>query len=170
MPEKAPAFQLYARKWLEGCQHMTLGAQGAYMRLLCHQWERGALPSDHGQLARLLGVTRRGFVALWSEIGEKFPGMPPANPQLEEVRAKQRAYAESRRAGGYAHAHRVQKTCREDVPPLTSPSPVSGLKDQKPFARAKENPGSDRHRDAGQGVEQAGDIAQRIVAQLPRTA
>src|SRR5437899_3414994 len=73
---RPPAFQLYARDWLVDTAHLSLEDQGAYMRLLCHQWIEGPLPSNREELARRLGLKSRRmtqFDRLWSRIGHHFP-------------------------------------------------------------------------------------------------
>jgi uncharacterized protein YdaU (DUF1376 family) len=93
---KPPAYQHYAKDWLVGTAHLSLSAQGAYQRLLDHQWEDGALPDDMGTLSRLIG-TPKDFGLLWKEIERHFPkgddGMR-RNKRMEEEREKQLAYRE----------------------------------------------------------------------------
>ncbi len=56
----APAFQMYASDWLgsTAVTLMTLAEQGAYLRLLCHQWgaDDCSLPCDAKKLANLSGL------------------------------------------------------------------------------------------------------------------
>lgn len=93
---KPPAYQHYAKDWIAGTAHLTLAAQGAYQRLLDHQWEEGGLPDDLGVLSRFLG-TPKNFGAIWKEIERHFPKGDDGlrrNKRMEEERAKQLAYRE----------------------------------------------------------------------------
>lgn len=91
---KPPAFQLYARDWAMGTAHLTLEAQGGYLRLLCHQWADGPLPDDVVTLQRLLNVSRAAFARLWPQIEPHFPASDGRriNPRLERERVKQEQY------------------------------------------------------------------------------
>ncbi|HWP38980.1 MAG TPA: DUF1376 domain-containing protein [Gemmatimonadales bacterium] len=108
---KPPAYQHYAKEWLEGTAHLSLEEQGAYQRLLDHEWERGPLNPDMGELANLLGVSRQRFAKLWAKLRRYFPAQADghlANPKLEQIRAAQEAYrqrqSERGRAGGQTSA------------------------------------------------------------------
>src|SRR5437763_15843580 len=95
---KPPAYQHYAKDWLVGTAQLTLEEQGAFLRLLDHQWERGPLEHDPKALARLLGVSVRTFGRLWKQLAPHFPvsgnghGSRVANVRLEEQRAELAAY------------------------------------------------------------------------------
>ena len=43
---RAPAFQFYADDFLAGTLDLSQAEVGAYIRLLCHQWNRGSIPVD----------------------------------------------------------------------------------------------------------------------------
>jgi len=92
---KPPAFQFYAAAWAMGTAHLSLEAQGAYARLLCHQWLDGPLPDDPATLRRLLGVSAGAFARLWPSLEPHFPPHGEAyraNPRLERERVKQEEY------------------------------------------------------------------------------
>lgn len=58
MKEKSPAFQMYPKDYLSDLkvQVMSLQEEGAYSRLLMIWWnERGYLPNDDEQLAKIVG-------------------------------------------------------------------------------------------------------------------
>lgn len=70
MKAPSPAFSLYPKDIAsdERCQLMDLDEFGAYMRLLCHAWIEGSIPSDPTRLARLLGVGGAKFAAVWPAV------------------------------------------------------------------------------------------------------
>jgi uncharacterized protein YdaU (DUF1376 family) len=75
---KDPAFRLYAQDFLMGTMLMSQADVGAYIRLLCWQWDRGSIPKD----ASALSVIAGGPVS--DVVREKFTNLQ--NTKLEEVR------------------------------------------------------------------------------------
>lgn len=110
---KPPAYQHYAKDWLVGTAQLTLEEQGAFQRLLDHQWERGPLEHDPKALARLLGVSVRTFGRLWKQLAPHFPassnghGRQVANIRLEEQRAELAAYRAQQVAAGQARGRAI---------------------------------------------------------------
>lgn len=75
-----PWFQFYARDWLtdDKVMLMSLECQGAYLRLLCLQWENGAIPKEPEAVGAMLGFqtkdSRRYFFdRLWPALQPHFP-------------------------------------------------------------------------------------------------
>ncbi len=101
---KPPAYQHYAKEWLVDTAHLSLEEQGAYLRLLDHQWVNGVLPTDERDRAKLLSLTLSAFRRIWRRIGGFFPG--GLNPALEEIRQEQQKYRESLAASGRLGAER----------------------------------------------------------------
>jgi len=68
-----PYFPFYPRDFRESetVQVMTLEERGAYIMLLCHQWENGSIPSSPARIERILGLGN-GWV----------PGRDPVDPEL----------------------------------------------------------------------------------------
>ena len=105
-PQKAPAFQFYARDWLVDTIHLSLAEQGAYIRLLSHEWVEGPLPNNAQEVARRVGVPVDEFTHLWVKLERFFPltnGLL-ANPRLEELRTTTEAYHKQRRHAGHLGA------------------------------------------------------------------
>lgn len=95
---------------------MSLAAKGAYIELLCHQWEHGSIPDDPKQLAKILGVSAYTFKGIWDEIAKKFPRDCEnnlRNPKQDALRIL--AYGKSKKAresgslGGQAKAKQGQE-------------------------------------------------------------
>ena len=95
---KPPSYAHYAKEWLVDTAHLSLEEQGAFARLLDHQWLNTPLPSDERDKAKLLAVTLISFRRIWRRIGQFFPN--GANPRLEEIRAEQLAFREQRAEAG----------------------------------------------------------------------
>lgn len=93
----SPAFSFYPKDY-ESDEHvklMSLEQEGAYVRLLCHSWLHGSIPSDLGSLARICRIPPAKMAKLW-------PGILPCwvdtergrllNARLEQERQKQEAF------------------------------------------------------------------------------
>jgi uncharacterized protein YdaU (DUF1376 family) len=95
---KSPAFQFYADDFLAGTMDMSAAEVGAFMRLLCHQWNRGGLPNDIERLQKMAGAKVSDMVL------EKFQRSEAdgliRNVRLEAERDKQNEYREKQRAKG----------------------------------------------------------------------
>lgn len=89
---KPPAFQFYPKDFVEGVSDMTQGEVGAYILLLCHQWEKGKITDDED---------RRKMIAK-GEVSEhvlsKFKS--GKNKRMESERRKQTEYREKQRLNG----------------------------------------------------------------------
>lgn len=117
---KAPAFQFYAKDWICDTARMTLEQEGAYVRLLAHQWIEGPLPSDTGELARRLGVGKRKFASIWRTLCAHFPAHSPetiANTRLEAEREKQAQFREKMVKAGSRSAERRRNVGSTNVEP-----------------------------------------------------
>src|SRR6202142_4565382 len=75
-----------------GTSHFTAQETGAYIRLLCHQWGNGKIPSEKSQLS----LVAHGDVT--DAVLAKFPN--GRNRRLEKERKKQREYREKQRING----------------------------------------------------------------------
>ena len=115
---KPPAYQHYAKDWLVGTAHLSLEQQGAYLRLLDHQWEDGPLPASPAALARLLGVSLTRFRRVWDDLKRHFPADEAgrlANPRLETERTKQETFRAGQSRRGRDGAAKRWDSQRHDV-------------------------------------------------------
>ncbi len=108
----SPAFLLYTRDFLEGTEDLNYEETGMYIRLLCHQWERGFIPADKGRLSRLLRVPLATLNDPWEMISEKFIEKDGKlyNPRLEKERNSRNQYIEGQKLKGTIGAFlKIQK-------------------------------------------------------------
>lgn len=76
--KKDPALMLYTKDWLEGTSGMRKDEKGVFIDLLCHQHQKGILPSDIHILARMVGMAGPDekasdrFVDIWKVLSAKF--------------------------------------------------------------------------------------------------
>lgn len=97
MPEKAPAFQLYAQDFIsdERVALMDLRAVGAYILLLCHAWVEGSVPDDPVTAAKICRTSVGEMRRAWASVRACFQevtGGRLVNPRQEEERAKQACF------------------------------------------------------------------------------
>ena len=123
----SPAFQFYPKDYLtsEHVARMSLDEQGAYVRLLCHAWLEGSIPSNKKDIARMLGVSAQKLTAMWGSISRCFEPDPEdpnrlLSPRLQREVEKQEAYAKRASKGGKAAAKKRAKNGAS-----TSQAPVS---------------------------------------------
>lgn len=135
---KPPAFQFYADDFIGGTCDLSAADVGAYIRLLCYQWSRGAIPSEPDKLERVAG----GKVS--DDVLAKFPG--GKNERMERERQKQDEYRALQSAKGRASAQArfnrgstvVQPERQPDGQPKgNSPSPSPSPKNTHTLTRAE---------------------------------
>jgi uncharacterized protein YdaU (DUF1376 family) len=89
---RPPAFQFYADDFIGGVSTMTQSEVGAYILLLCHQWQTGKISSEPERLK----MVAKGEVS--EHVLSKFPS--GKNRRLEIERKKQHEYREKQRING----------------------------------------------------------------------
>lgn len=123
----SPAFQFYVQDFLTGTMLLTAEEVGAYLLLLCYQWDKGALPNSDRDLQRIARV--KGKVL--EKVREKFElgedGLL-SNERMEKVRQTQLDYRASASKAGKASAEKRwgknEKTAAEKVTTVTDPLPI----------------------------------------------
>jgi len=122
---KAPAFQFYADDFLAGTSDMSAEEVGGYIRLLCHQWTKGAIPNDPDRAARmagLMGSPSVGYVLAKFSLCED--GML-RNARLEKVREEQAAFSARQSTSGKSGAQKRWSKCQNDGDPNGDPNGVA---------------------------------------------
>jgi len=148
---KAPAFQLYTDDFLAGTLEMSQEEVGQFIRLLCHQWNRGSIPVEAEKQQRLTG----GCVSV--DVLVKFRLCEDGslrNERLESVRTERGLFlqqqsikgqqsAEKRRLAASAIQPELNRSSTEVQPdgqpnhqpesnsPSPSPSPIEDTKKEK---------------------------------------
>lgn len=100
---RPPAFQFYAADFMYGCRTLTLAERGAYITLLCHQWDKGSVPGDDlDTLALVLGTSGFSARKLWGKLADKFPYQNAryCNTRLEIERVKQTRFRQKMAQNG----------------------------------------------------------------------
>lgn len=107
---KAPAFQFYSNDFLVGTAMLSVEEVGAYIRLLCFQWDCGGLPNDKEKLARLAGCGVATIEAIWGKFALSDDGMV-RNARLEESRAGLERFKQLQREKAQKRWGGDPKTC-----------------------------------------------------------
>lgn len=118
---KAPSYPWYPRDFAadEPVQLMSLAEEGAYRRLLDHQWLHGSVPGEPAQLAAICkNVSVREMRKMWPKIAgcfEQLPGLPVRlrNRKLERVRQEREAFLAHAREAGKRGGEAASKRRRE---------------------------------------------------------
>jgi uncharacterized protein YdaU (DUF1376 family) len=119
---KAPAFQFYADDFLAGTLEMSQEEVGQYIRLLCHQWNRGSIPVETEKQQRLTG----GCVSV--DVLVKFRLCEDGllrNERLETVRSEKDRYLQQQSQKGRKSAE-LRKLALTAVQPDTQPESNNG--------------------------------------------
>lgn len=104
MGSQPPSFPFYPADWLLGTLTFSLAEDGAYLRLVMHQWHAGSVPGDDlSAVAKILRVTEREAKPLWAAVSVKFVRGEDGlwrNARLERQRVEKARYHESKRVNG----------------------------------------------------------------------
>jgi uncharacterized protein YdaU (DUF1376 family) len=123
-PQKPPAFQFYAKDFIAGTATMSLQEVGAYVRLLCHQWDAGFVPSDPKERSRICACSLKQESELWRKVGKKFAPHDDVfvNERLEAERQKQAEYRRKQSDNGKASAAARANGGSTEPPTMVEPS------------------------------------------------
>jgi uncharacterized protein YdaU (DUF1376 family) len=97
----SPAFQFYPADFLSGTVFMSPEEVGAYIRLICLQWQQGAIPADVGALARVTGLAAKKLPAVLAKFEKGEDGLL-RNMRLEQVRSELVEFRDLAKKGGAA--------------------------------------------------------------------
>ena len=129
MSSPLPYCQFYCKEWLasSNTRKMNLAARGAYIDLLCYQWEEGSIPNDLAEIAKMLGCTKAKLSAIWSHLDNVFPLCEDGkrrNPRCENDRVKahkkSQTNSENGAKGGRKSSEFEQKPLKKRKPTLQS--------------------------------------------------
>ena len=154
MKAPSPAFSLYPKDILGdvNCAAMSNEEFGCYMRLLCHAWLEGSIPSEPVRLARILKVRHQTFLRLWPSLEPCFSLQDGrlVQKRMEQERYKQRERSETMSARGRKGGRPAKSTKDESLSfrprkpteslpsPSPSPSPSPTTEEQQQCRQAVE--------------------------------
>jgi uncharacterized protein YdaU (DUF1376 family) len=126
MASPLPYMQFFGKDWLASSSRsrMPLEAQGAYMILLCYQWEEGAIPDDQEEIRSMIHPypSPEVMTKIWPHICRVFPVSGDGlrrNPRCERDRIlafeKSAKAKEAGSAGGKKKAARAREEPSESL-------------------------------------------------------
>jgi uncharacterized protein YdaU (DUF1376 family) len=176
-----PSFQFYVADFTLSTADMDPAEVGAYVRLLCFQWEHESVPDNVPKILRIIGSSGRLGHALWRTVKRRFSYSQKEhcwrNPRLERVRAERQAFTDSRRVGGRQRAATGKRQSGRFAPAsspasdqhlhqhLTSP-PISDLR--TPISSTEERTTGDVNA-AGKSTRRKRDVVKHEDLQLSAT-
>ena len=117
----APSFQFYPADFVSGTLTMDAAEVGAYIRLLCYQWNQGSCPTEPDDIARITGMPH---AKLARRVLPKFTinGDSMHNERLERTREEVESYrakqANNGKKGGRPPKATTTKTETQNNPPV----------------------------------------------------
>jgi uncharacterized protein YdaU (DUF1376 family) len=131
MSTKPPAFQFYPKDYEtdEHVKMMSLEQEGAFLRLLCHQWLTGSIPADRPAQAKLCRVPAGKMARLWPGVAPCFADAGEGrlmNPRMERQREAQARYSAERSQAGRRGAEKRHGSA------IAQPSPSHSSATAKP--------------------------------------
>lgn len=122
-----PSFPFYPADWVLGTLTFTLAEDGAYLRLVMHQWNAGSVPGDDlSAVAKILRVSEREARVLWKVVSTKFVRGDDGqwrNARLEKQRDEKVRYHEAKRTNGLKGGRPAKKRDESEPEPTGSVSP-----------------------------------------------
>lgn len=88
---KSPAFQFYVQDFLYGTRFFTTEEIGAYLLLLCEQWDKGFIADDPAVLRKITGISLKKLQKVLEKFEKNENGL--INIRLENERKKKSEYS-----------------------------------------------------------------------------
>jgi len=117
--KRPPSLDFYPGDFLAGTMAMEADEVGAYIRLLCYQWEHDTIPNDRRAIALITGTLPSEFDRVWSKVRDKFSttnGLDDGdlfNERLEAERQKKQEISEKRAAAAHAMHKQSKQGCKK---------------------------------------------------------
>lgn len=119
-------FPLYPADLLADTTHLSPEEFGVYVRLLCHQWQHGSIPTDPDKLARISGGFQVDFKSILDEFFVDYRGKL-INRRMDRERKKAKEISDKRkelgRKGGLAKASHLLEQNGKQKPRQPQPQP-----------------------------------------------
>ncbi len=128
---------LHIADYLADTGHLTATEHGAYLLLIMHYWQNGALPENERVIARIAKLSpeqweeSRDMLAMLFGPGWKHKRIDAELAKADDIIEKRRSAASSRhsKSKSNASAEQMQSTCSDTrVPPLTDNLSTSSLR------------------------------------------
>jgi uncharacterized protein YdaU (DUF1376 family) len=130
----SPAFQFYPSDFISGTIHMSPEEVGAYIRLLCYQWEHEAIPDEIKILIRITGAKKATIVEVLKKFTKSEKGL--INHRLKKSLEEQIEYRKRKsEAGKKGNQKRWEIDNKEVAKESQSDNSASVLQVAEPIAK-----------------------------------
>ncbi len=169
MKDRLPTMPFFVRDYLGSIdvRLMTLAERGAYVHLLCLNWQEGRLPKDPKKLARLLDCSLKEFQQVWEGIRHQFKEDAQGRIYNEQVEAIKRQHLERRRKLALAGSKGGRKTqAKRKRGSSQVPSRASSEASSEPSSEASSEASREASREASS--EASSEASREASSQAPR--
>lgn len=128
MKSLGPAFQFYVDDFVGGTLGMSAADIGAYLLMLCHQWNAGCVPSKSRELGRITRRKPSQLGPVLAKFGKDGDGNY-VNARMAQLRAERITYLNNQAAAGKASADKRKPATVQ--PPLQPPLQPEGQPEGK---------------------------------------
>lgn len=130
----SPAFQFYPSDFISGTIHMSPEEVGAYIRLLCYQWEHEAIPDETKILIRITGAKKATITEVLKKFTKSEKGL--INQRLKKSLDEQIEYRKKKsEAGKKGNQKRWEIDSKEVAKESHSDNSASVLQVAEPIAK-----------------------------------
>lgn len=130
----SPAFQFYPSDFITGTIHMSPEEVGAYIRLLCYQWEHEAIPDETKILIRITGAKKATIEEVLKKFTKTEKGL--VNQRLKKSLDEQIEYRKRKsEAGKKGNQKRWESNTNEVAKESHSDNSASVLQVPEPIAK-----------------------------------
>lgn len=121
----SPYVAFYPSDFLVGTMCMSAEEVGAYMRLLCFQWQQGGIPKEEDKLARISGLPARKLTLVLTKFDLHEDGLLK-NQRMERERVKVESFRDRQSENG-KKGGRPRKPKDSPTDPTENPRVPSGF-------------------------------------------
>lgn len=108
---KSPAFQLYVQDFLSGVKFFSAEETGAYILLLCEQWDSGFIEDNDKILKKITGISPKKLQKVLEKFEKKDKKL--INFRLDQERIKREDFlSKASKAGGESARKRAEEKAR----------------------------------------------------------
>ena len=137
MAKSPPSFDLYPGDLIKSTSAMAADVFGAYFRLLCYQWEHGAIPQFTDERARVAGVDPARWDSVWARMSNRFEVIDDVGNLAQGRLHNQRAFVMQNWT--FSKAKQKAKPTLEELSKIRSEAGKLGGRPHKPKSKIKQN-------------------------------
>lgn len=154
MAKSPPSFNLFPGDLIKSTSAMAADVFGAYFRLLCYQWEHGAIPRFVDERARVAGVDPSRWDSVWARMSDRFEVIDDAGNLAQGRLHNQRMF--DMQNWTFSKAKQKAKPTLEELSKIRSEAGKLGGRPHKPKSKIKQNKAKQSKWEKGIGNREVG--------------